>query len=325
LQAKCKNVVFDEGRPHCLDVDVALASISDKVNYYAVPFVQDPGFLSEIHMKSSRQAVDGGAPRASSCSAHPGCKGLIGDCCPTNAGASLGCCKVEEATCGEIESGIDFVVESEWGYSVNEIPSPDVCCELCQKEPQCKAWTWIKDAKLGGLFPGQCWLKGGLPISKLKKEGVVSGLQTSRSASMDEEDKTTKASSSSLTMPAGLTSHVGAHAGVGAAQEEELASEEAMDDQCPKIVNDLEYVVDKAKAWAVHADHTLSPDECCSMCNKEPLCESWTWVRNAHLPQGFPSQCWLKGGKTTGVLTKAGVISGVRGKPINDAVGKSSA
>eukprot|EP00443_Scrippsiella_acuminata_P021066 CAMPEP_0115188450 /NCGR_PEP_ID=MMETSP0270-20121206/11016_1 /TAXON_ID=71861 /ORGANISM="Scrippsiella trochoidea, Strain CCMP3099" /LENGTH=757 /DNA_ID=CAMNT_0002601631 /DNA_START=138 /DNA_END=2411 /DNA_ORIENTATION=- len=310
LQAKWKEVVFDEGRPHCLDVDVALASISDRVVYYAVPFVQEPGFLSEIHMKSSREAVDSGASQASSCSAHPGCKDLIGDCCPTTAGISLGCCKVEISTCGDIESGIDFVVESEWGYSVNEIPSPDVCCELCQKEPQCKAWTWIKDAKLGGLFPSQCWLKGGLPTSKLKKDGVISGLQHSRSASAasdQKEDEEEKVPSTLLP---------GSGAAMGASQEEELASEEALGSRCPKIVNDLEYVVDTAKAWAVHADHTLSPDECCAKCNEEPLCESWTWVRNAHLPQGFPSQCWIKGGKTTGVLTKAGVVSGLRGRPI---------
>mmetsp|Transcript_72943 Transcript_72943/g.169098 ORF Transcript_72943/g.169098 Transcript_72943/m.169098 type:complete len:643 (+) Transcript_72943:40-1968(+) len=45
LQRKWKSVVFDEERPHCLDVDVALASISDKVAFYAVPSIQAP--LSE--------------------------------------------------------------------------------------------------------------------------------------------------------------------------------------------------------------------------------------------------------------------------------------
>jgi GR25 family glycosyltransferase involved in LPS biosynthesis len=48
LQDKWKPVVFDEERPHCLDIDVALASISDKVAFYAVPSVQLPGFLSEL-------------------------------------------------------------------------------------------------------------------------------------------------------------------------------------------------------------------------------------------------------------------------------------
>ena len=32
------------------------------------------------------------APGGAACSAHSGCKGLGGDCCPTAAGVSLGCC-----------------------------------------------------------------------------------------------------------------------------------------------------------------------------------------------------------------------------------------
>mmetsp|Transcript_115015 Transcript_115015/g.371946 ORF Transcript_115015/g.371946 Transcript_115015/m.371946 type:complete len:648 (-) Transcript_115015:353-2296(-) len=88
LQERWKPVVFNVSRPHCLDVDVALASISDQAAYYAVPFTQQPGFLSEILQKSSRETVDAAdAVTASSnsptCSAHPGCSGLQGDCCPT--------------------------------------------------------------------------------------------------------------------------------------------------------------------------------------------------------------------------------------------------
>lgn len=40
LVRKWKPVVFDESRPHCLDVDVALAAISDQVDFYAVPSLQ---------------------------------------------------------------------------------------------------------------------------------------------------------------------------------------------------------------------------------------------------------------------------------------------
>mmetsp|Transcript_127358 Transcript_127358/g.254418 ORF Transcript_127358/g.254418 Transcript_127358/m.254418 type:complete len:657 (-) Transcript_127358:55-2025(-) len=58
LQRLWKPVVFDEKRPHCLDVDVALASISDRVRFYAVPASQSPGLLKEISMGSSRVDIN---------------------------------------------------------------------------------------------------------------------------------------------------------------------------------------------------------------------------------------------------------------------------
>jgi len=58
VQKHWKNTVFDEGRPHCLDVDVALASISDRVGFYAVPSVQDPGFLRETDHRSARWDIN---------------------------------------------------------------------------------------------------------------------------------------------------------------------------------------------------------------------------------------------------------------------------
>lgn len=63
LQEKWKAAVFDEMRPHCMDVDVALASISDKVGFYAVPAVQKPGFLREMDEGSSRFDINMGAQR----------------------------------------------------------------------------------------------------------------------------------------------------------------------------------------------------------------------------------------------------------------------
>lgn len=58
LQKEWKPVVFDETRPHCLDVDVALASISDRVRFYAVPASQNPGFLHEVSEGSSRVDIN---------------------------------------------------------------------------------------------------------------------------------------------------------------------------------------------------------------------------------------------------------------------------
>jgi len=48
IQKLWKSTAFDEQTPHCLDVDVALAAISDRVQYYAVPNSQKPGMLKEI-------------------------------------------------------------------------------------------------------------------------------------------------------------------------------------------------------------------------------------------------------------------------------------
>uniref|UniRef100_A0A7S1S1J7 Uncharacterized protein n=1 Tax=Alexandrium catenella TaxID=2925 RepID=A0A7S1S1J7_ALECA len=54
LRKRLASVVWNSARPRCLDVDVALASISDEVAYYAVPAIQRPGFLSEGDQGSSR-------------------------------------------------------------------------------------------------------------------------------------------------------------------------------------------------------------------------------------------------------------------------------
>lgn len=58
VQKIWKAAVFDPERPHCLDVDVALASISDQINYYAVPSVQSPGFLTEKDEGSERWTIN---------------------------------------------------------------------------------------------------------------------------------------------------------------------------------------------------------------------------------------------------------------------------
>jgi GR25 family glycosyltransferase involved in LPS biosynthesis len=58
IQIPWKRTVFNESRPHCMDVDVALASISDEVRYYAVPSVQDPGFVHETDHPSLRWGIN---------------------------------------------------------------------------------------------------------------------------------------------------------------------------------------------------------------------------------------------------------------------------
>mmetsp|Transcript_33019 Transcript_33019/g.83846 ORF Transcript_33019/g.83846 Transcript_33019/m.83846 type:complete len:819 (-) Transcript_33019:8-2464(-) len=58
LRRALRPVVFNARRPHCLDVDVALAAISDRLRYYAVPAVQAPGFLKETNQGSTRWSIN---------------------------------------------------------------------------------------------------------------------------------------------------------------------------------------------------------------------------------------------------------------------------
>lgn len=58
IQERMRRRVWDASTPHCLDVDVALASISDQVAYYAVPSFLQPAMLREGHMGSSRFAIN---------------------------------------------------------------------------------------------------------------------------------------------------------------------------------------------------------------------------------------------------------------------------
>lgn len=58
IQARWKRAVFNEHHPHCLDIDVGLASISDKVGYYSVPASQTPGLLKEMDLGSARSDIN---------------------------------------------------------------------------------------------------------------------------------------------------------------------------------------------------------------------------------------------------------------------------
>jgi len=87
--------------------------------------------------------------------------------------------------CGLVEEGVEYELDwadqESWGTNFDHIPSADMCCAMCQGVPQCKSWTWVKNALPDGC-PSQCWLKGGLPKTKKPKAGVVSGLPPARPA-----------------------------------------------------------------------------------------------------------------------------------------------
>lgn len=79
--------------------------------------------------------------------------------------------------CGETEKDLDYVASSSWGFGMDHVASAGECCAKCKELPKCKAWTWVKDAGLLEGCKSQCWVKGGLPIRKVRKLGVVSGLR----------------------------------------------------------------------------------------------------------------------------------------------------
>lgn len=55
IQKIWQPIVFDEEKPNCLYLDNALAAISDRVNFYAVPAAQSPGFLRELDWSGSER------------------------------------------------------------------------------------------------------------------------------------------------------------------------------------------------------------------------------------------------------------------------------
>jgi len=86
---------------------------------------------------------------------------------------------LQSTQCGVMENNTDYVEYSGWGTNMDHIPGPDMCCAFCQAEPRCKSFVWVADAKLPGC-PSQCWLKGGKPVDKKSKEGVVGGIPPPR-------------------------------------------------------------------------------------------------------------------------------------------------
>jgi hypothetical protein len=79
--------------------------------------------------------------------------------------------------------------------------------------------------------------------------------------------------------------------------------------QCPQMEVDVEYQ-DEVSGFGMNFDHIPSPDLCCALCQDNPQCKAFTWVKNAGL-DGCPSQCWIKGGTGNRIPGKIGLVSGV--------------
>jgi len=81
--------------------------------------------------------------------------------------------------CPGMEKDSDYTTDSTYGYNMDHIPYPEMCCALCQGDEKCTAWVWVKDAGLEGC-PSQCWLKGGNLTKKASKKGLVAGIPPKR-------------------------------------------------------------------------------------------------------------------------------------------------
>jgi len=66
VQELWRATTFNERSPHCLDVAVALASISDRVGYYAIPNSQSPGLVKQMPPESTQYAIDSKTQHAGS-------------------------------------------------------------------------------------------------------------------------------------------------------------------------------------------------------------------------------------------------------------------
>jgi len=99
LQARWKPMVFDASKPNCLYLDNALAAISDRVNFYAVPAAQSPGFLRELDYGGSERiqmnyAATAGSPWHS-CTTY----GCVNDYRPWNKCQCNEACKKFDTCC----------------------------------------------------------------------------------------------------------------------------------------------------------------------------------------------------------------------------------
>lgn len=83
--------------------------------------------------------------------------------------------KLSESAGRELHTDVDIKYTDLAGIGhIDNIGSAEQCCATCKSEPECQAYTWVKDAHLLSATPGQCWLKGGRFVSASVKRGVSS-------------------------------------------------------------------------------------------------------------------------------------------------------
>jgi len=199
--------------------------------------------------------------------------------------------------CSTVEQNIDYVDDpSASKRHVDHVPNPGKCCAVCSHFPQCRSWTWVKDAKLPTGNPGQCWLKSALPQQRVAKVGIVSGFRAGTDAANNASSVLPHAPEPHATIQEGATS---GHAIVPPGTAAKAA--------CSILENNVNYDIESS--WEQHVDHVVSPQHCCNICGKFPQCKAWTWVKDAKHKVG--GQCWMRGDFPLRRTRRWGVVSGL--------------
>merc|ERR550532_2571887 len=93
--------------------------------------------------------------------------------------------------CGSLEHDKDYRSGQSLGVRRN-VHEPEICCEACEANPQCKAWTWGFEYA-GQKRPSACYMKSEAPQEnqKFHVAKLVSGLPARSAASSAPASKDT--------------------------------------------------------------------------------------------------------------------------------------
>jgi len=191
--------------------------------------------------------------------------------------------------CGPFEHGLNYVLwGTQWGASLDHIPTADMCCAMCQGVELCKSWTWIKDAGLKGN-PSQCWLKGREPDEKEPKLDYISGVPPPRP-------------------------HIPPHL---YSMKAKVESDEDITKTQGRICAKVEYDTDYLSGDLVNTVPGMhTAEQCCEECHAVAECHAWTWAKKKAEDRNN-SVCYLKNAPPKGAWQKSvadGIVSGLPGK-----------
>jgi len=74
----------------------------------------------------------------------------------------------DSSRCAHMESNVANLYPKRVDDFLEHIPEQKTCCRLCQNEPRCKSWTWVRKTS-------RCYFMDMLPAKKITKEGYHSG------------------------------------------------------------------------------------------------------------------------------------------------------
>eukprot|EP00419_Tripos_fusus_P000410 CAMPEP_0172674124 /NCGR_PEP_ID=MMETSP1074-20121228/12567_1 /TAXON_ID=2916 /ORGANISM="Ceratium fusus, Strain PA161109" /LENGTH=778 /DNA_ID=CAMNT_0013491513 /DNA_START=162 /DNA_END=2498 /DNA_ORIENTATION=- len=176
-------------------------------------------------------------------------------------------------SCGPMDQDVDYVVSGVSGSWTKIVDKVHSAGDCCK---HCQSESECQ-SYTWAQFKSQCWLKNGLPTGKKKNMGVVSGLP--------HHSKLETMTTTSTTLPAPKS--------------------------CGPREENVDYVTMGGQAdWFTMVD-VASVDDCCTQCQAQSLCKSYTWVADAKESGLDKGQCWLKSRLPDKKPAKKGVVSGL--------------